>query len=383
MSVGDFATGLKRAVQSAVCQALNSPLIDGRQWGPNPPFTGTSVADNPLSRFWYSSTLDAAKYLLCNIPERTPEEDLFPPPFEGGQCPVQYRVRTQATFNFEGFSSTLVSGEFIVDGPISGVSVQSGNFPECGLGSAQAVVLGTASGSVVTQCRGQAVSISGAGIASLVRVDGLPDECGDRPGPYEPTNIYVLVDQSITYIDNSNNEQTILGDFNLFAPIFLPGSVTFPFTVDVGGLTLNGTLDLNGEFNFSPSLELTVGTEENPEVGPEFDPSEQPDPTEEPPDIEQFSTIVGCWANLVDMGRRTTKVSQNGEVSYYPRWGILKFVVLTEDGLALSEGTDLKTDRVYVPAPPSGNVIGARFIPYYGSRCTFQLAFTTRPVGPD
>lgn len=388
MSLSNFGQAVADKVRDLACQALNNPLIDGRQWGSDPPFRGGGVADNPLTRRWYNGKIDALKALVCNEPTPTPQDETFPPTVSGGQCPgVLYRAfarRVRSNGNGppgDPACEYFDDGEILVAtgliGPVEGIdsTVVPTSDPSV---STREWFLRHAGGQVILG--GFLTGCPDAGFFDLrlEREDGLPDECGDRVTPYQPVNIYNFNNETVTYVDNSNNTTNVLGDFRLFAPIFLPGSIQVPFTFNAGGLTLNGKLDLNGEVSFSPSFEFEIGSDENPLPGPEFDPDSQPGTPEEPSE-EQLRLIVGAWVRIVEAGRRSTMVSQGGVVSYYPRWGILKFQVRSPGGIVLTEGIDLKAPEVFVPAPEVGSVIGVQFVPYYGSKSAVRLAFASVP----
>ena len=372
MSLSAFGQAVADKVRELACNALSNPLIDGRQWGSEPPYRGIGVGDNPLTRRWYNRTIDSYRALVCNEPTPTPIDDTFPPyPFSGGQCcDSRYRVNLSGLESDNSPGTRQASPPFgRVVGTRTGLSAQG--FPSVW------VQVRDCAGTLLEEFVGafNTQEQADSWVITSVQVIEGNDDCGDGREPYNPTPTYIFSNVEITYTDNSNEANTALGDFVLIAPVFLPGAITIPFTVDVGGLTLNGTLNLDGTVEFDVNIDLTGGGAGDPVDGDEFPSDDNPDPTTEEPTEEQLRTIVGAWVTLVDQGRRTTIVTAGGTISYYPRWGTLKFRVRTPGGISLSEGVDLKTDQVFVPAPPNASSIGVEFVPYYGSLATIRLAY--------
>jgi hypothetical protein len=201
---------------------------------------------------------------------------------------------------------------------------------------------------------GTCVRAETVAITSIVPNAGEPDDCGNPgPQPAPPINVDIDVPISITYVDNTNTEITELGDFNLALPIFLPGSIQIPFTVNVGGVDITGNLDINGDITFeiNPGRQPddTVTDIEVPELPPGTDPA----------DDETERRIIGVhvFTNLPP-NTPTTVINQNGVPNIFaPRGGSVRFLILGGGGSSWTDDIDIKGARQYIPCPaPQGAI---------------------------
>ena len=381
--MSNFVEAVGAILRDRTCNLLSNPLIDGRQWGGRSPYVGEGVATNPLTRRWYNNTIDGLKRIFCDDPTPTDEEDLFPvPPFQGGQCEGVNYSFTIGGFYTSPEGNVPVSVEADCSqpsldngpGPISLEQNVPGQFntirARIRFGDNRTrVFLTTTAGTTQHFLTGMAV-----------RCDGLPDDCGGiGPSPYQPTNIFNFT-ENITYIDNSETSITELGDFNLFAPIFLPGSIQIPFTLDVGGVNFSGTLNADGTFNISPSFNFDFGSDNDPSPIVEPELPEDPEFDIEPSE-DQESRIVGAWVVLTDDPTQATQIFEGGVTHFYPRAGLLKFrMAVGNAGFSYSAGIDVKTRRAYIPVPSTGRAIGADWFGYYGTPADVTLAYARLPV---
>ena len=194
-----------------------------------------------------------------------------------------------------------------------------------------------------------------------------PDNCGGV-APDQPAPIYRPGPQpiSITYIDNSNTEITELGDFNLLVPVFLPGSVNIPFNVDLGGIQIDGRLNLNGDITF----------EINPPGQPDDTTTDVPvpelPPGQEPEEEETERRIIGVHVfTTVPSTAGVTVINQaNSPNIFAPRGGSLRFLILGGGQSSWTEDIDIKGDRQYIPVIPRQGAIAVKANPLPGGTVT-------------
>lgn len=382
-----FLEAVTSAVRGGVCNVLSNPLVDGRQWGPRPPFVGDGVATNPLTTRWYNNTIDGLRSMFCDAPaEQEDPGERFPIPFAGGQCELVYqyvvKVQTQSgngTINANGKTWGPITGYRVVKGAGSVQGFVTSRSPTT------AQFCGIPAGSIGPLQERQIFNVASSQTFTtdsfeLIGPCSGQDNCGNIPPVYNPINVFNFT-TNIEYTDNSNNTYNELGDFNLFAPVFLPGSVTIPFNLSLGGVEFSGDLFPNGTINLKPGFEFNIGSPRDPGSTENFD--EPPDPEfEQEPSEEQEAEIVGAWVFITTDPSRATGLMENGVTHLYPRAGILKWKIAGGvGGYVYSEGQDLKTRRTWVPIPRSGRVIGADFFGYYGSKGRVILAYAKVPEG--
>lgn len=381
--MGSFVEAVAGILRERTCNLLSNPLIDGQQWGGRPPFVGEGVGSNPLTRRWYNNGINGLRSIFCDEPVE--DNDYLPPPFTGGQCPIRYFVSWTGTVpNFSGGGggqtqsgafTCLSPNSIAVFGPITGTTTRiTGNFWQhivfCHDNNGNPVERIAAGGGIPS---GQTASGGSITITGVSPCSGN-DDCGDPPPIYQPINVFNFTD-NITYIDNSNNTVNELGDFNLFAPIFLPGSIQIPFNLNVGEVNFSGSLFPNGTINISPEFNIGVGSQNDPSPidEPDLDDDEE---YEIEPSEDQESIIVGAWVVVTQDSARATQVAEGGVTHFYPRQGILKFrMAFGSSGFTYSPGVDVKTRRAYIPVPRTGRAIGADWFGYSGNSATVTLAY--------
>lgn len=197
---------------------------------------------------------------LC--PANASGGDIFgqPPPFQGGQCAVQYRVRMRITYagGSNEFPEQVVYGRLkgfdFVDPPGSqafGLYLICGTRTDPSALNYLAIYLGSPS------------SLQSFAITSISRIDGLPDNCGSLPNSGGQ-----IISNNVTGDTIDNSKVTNNQDFSLVLPV----------TVDVGGIT--NTLNLKfGPIMIGSLLPLTFNINIG---GTNFKFKEKPDGTLEP-----------------------------------------------------------------------------------------------------
>jgi hypothetical protein len=354
-----FSEAAAQAVQGAACSLL-------------------AASDNATA--WINSVygLDgdfgniagALRKNICN--ESEPDISGYGPqsPFTGGQCSTDYRViyewanRTFATDCSSRPDQPLSTEDAEpIFGPITGVrfefSMDGPNDPRCAAGwSRRQIVIDHAGGSSVVKeddidgfSPGFDETNGSVAITAVERLDGLPDDCGNPLGGVGEYNDYSET-TAITYEDNSGTEVTENVTVSLRPLIVGIGGILYaPVTVNVGGITLSGTVKLAPEFKvdlFPDGLFGGGGNTDNPAPEPS-----EPDPTPTPPDDRR--RIIGAICTTTNFDPEISQVTQvaQGETPdiFVPRTGNISFYIDTPGGQAWTEPTPLRNVRQYVPCP--------------------------------
>lgn len=217
--------------------------------------------------------------------------------------------------------------------------------------------------------------IDNAVITSVVRVDGLPDNCGNPPVPppvYTPgSNSYTT---NVTYNDNEGTEITIPVVIALgYATFNANAEVTIPVDLD---FELNPELNFNAEFNFStgevtpdirnpsaprpPSCTDPNGFEPDPTIPlppPEIPDAESPDT---PPDTptERESIISACIVTVADPNDNESVIFQDRNPDIYvPALGYVQFKIRVGAASAWTGDIPVKCKRQFIACPwPLGAV---------------------------
>ena len=343
--MGTFADGIRDGLRSAYCsQVAGSP-----QWFTN---LRRVLVPNPLRE-----GADNLYRWICNQP--TGNAPLLPPPpFAGGQCPIQYRFEIR--FNIIEIATNEDFGESIVTsqgsnvfpfGPIGGVDlVPTGALEE-------RVRLKAADGPflLATNTRTDLFRFENLRITSLVPLNpDAQDDCGD-PGPDipdEPAPIDIDID--VTY--GPNNEYNITVPVVL-APVFInaKGELNVPVTVNIDpNFNISGTLEIFPGFEFSPSFPrgdddgpISEPPPQNPTGPGTGDPEE---PVEEP---EEEPLIIGVLVAAVAQSEpRPSEIDQaTGPSIFAPRLATARFGKLIANQIFWSEDIPVKGLRSYVPCP--------------------------------
>lgn len=332
--MSNFYDAVRSGVKSSVCSYL---ALDSNA---NSFFNRLSPVDLPnFGRFWRRTLCDE------DAPPAQP-----PGSITGGQCPC---VRYEVTYvGFNSSTGTTFSGKRILNGPVS-VDVSDPNAPRL-------------LGGVPGQCSTDNTSTFGGPTRSLlsvtaVRVDGQPDLCGDGGTPVDPfPDTGAPIDIDVTYVDNTGVTRNLVGTLVVFAPVI--GSfnrVSAPVTIDLGGLDLNGTLEL------SPNFEFNFGDGSSP-VPPGFgdEAPENEDPVDAPdtPQDDELRSLLGVIvrADIDEEITETAIYSDDGPTLYVPRLASLFFRVRTSSGDSWLGPIDVKTRDSFIPVPPDVLAVTAR-----------------------
>lgn len=321
---------------------------------------------------------DLGYNLIC---DRRPDPPL-PPPLTGGQCRTQYQVTSQATLQITAPpSQETVNRTDVLQGPIYGISQKlSGSndviyisFLDAAGNYAEFNVFGT------TRPAGKFTAYQ---ITSIVRVDGLPDNCGNAPPvpPYPPPSTGDdTVTTPITWVDADGNTQNnsltiVLGVAYIDATLNI--QIPLKITVDARA-TINATLNLNaGGITVNlPGSGSPAGRPGSPSnntprntaplkpapANPIPDPPNPPDPSK---------SIVGAIVTVLDNDRsRATQIVQKDNPDIFaPYLGFIQFLVRIGDGSVTAWTSDIpiKNYRNLIPCPWRWGAIDVRSTPIPG-----------------
>jgi hypothetical protein len=352
--MSNFTEAVEGAVKSGLCTYLQN-VDKANRW-----LNSLSPSDLPnFAGYWRPKLCD-------DDPTPTPDG----PSWSGGQCPgVQYQVN--AFINASGITgpdgsnvSTIRPGPIsdIVGGPLSGIDRGFRFGPNQEYFRLFRVA--------------ESAERQEASITSVVRVDGLPDNCGDAPiSPFPPNGDTYNI--SPTYVNNEGDEVSLSGNVLLFAPVFAPviapvTTVIAPVRVNLGGITFDGTLQLAPDFNFqfgSPPADFSPGSPDGDD-GP-FPPADSPDT----PDDAANSQLAGVFVRSeLDVGdlRATAIFPENASAPtlYVPRIASLYFRVREGGRLGWLGPIDVKHVNSYHEVPPDVFAIDAIATPEPGVSVT-------------
>lgn len=342
-----------------------------------------------------------SRALYTAVCETTPPPELgpVPPGFTGGQCRVIYRVSWSFT-GVGGGESFSTSGDDLFLGPVLGILTE---FPS--EGAQRGVLIGgggrlTVSGGVLNAGETWDKGATSYVIDSVVRDDGLSDDCGDPPSgpvlppgyPPRPPN-YPIVPFPPETEPVTDDDGQPGGDYIFqptVGPIFIDvdGSINVPVNVGIDGPLVNApvTIPVNIKLpDFSPTINIGGGGEDpGPPDAPCCEPVEEPDepvepdpePVDDPP--EQGEKVVGCFV-FSDPGptsKATEIFSERGPTIYAPRLGVVNFRVEVGGETAWTVDYPVKNVRQYIPAPEGATAISAEVTPSPGVSATLTLVKT-------
>lgn len=374
-----FSEALRSGIKSAFCQVIST----------------TDRATALIRRKVTGDLLDDVSFpALINrwVCDR-PSPSTAPPPFTGGQCPVSYNVTgTCSAAN----SATWDCGQAVTwTGSISGpgisievVSSQARLTNSAGQ-NAPCVMQGSSSQGifVVPDCvprgAGNPFAFEGSvSIVSVVRSDGLPDNCGDQtPEIGDLPAGWNQAGGDITYVNNEGNNVTVpvVAAFG-YASLNVDADITVPVTVDVGGINFEVDFNLNtGDIQLFPTNndygDRRRGTKPTDVVPPEGDTPDYPSGL--PPQLpgidggepEREAAIVAVVVTVTEFDNGlvgTLFQSDNPDISI-PNFGYISFLcrVGTIDS-AWTSDIPVKNRRNVIPCPLPWGAIQVKGTPRQG-----------------
>lgn len=359
-----FSDRLKDAARSAYCsQVSNSPTWFSNLRNVIIPAGVRQVADNLNN--W-----------VCGAP--SDDTDFPAPPFEGGQCPIPYRVEGTAVFGCPPSAGETVvwATTGLLTGPITGISPVDGqwrvfngdgafrtitgkDFPS------QAFVEAPVAGTACSQLPDQSLAVLNAVITTNVPIGG-PDDCGDPPPDFPPV---APIEINIDFDYGDTNEFNFAFPL-VFAPVYVALDGTLNIPISIGEIGLTGNINLNNDFEISLDFSGggNPGIPDDPSL-PTGDPGEDgPDP--ETPNKER---IIGVMVRATDFDPdRATLIPQSqGPDIIAPRCASVKFLAKFGNLTGWTPDIAVKSVREYVPCPIPSGAAAVQVTADFGSTIAF------------
>lgn len=364
----------RKLTQAAICGLLRAGDVPAD-------FFNKSISKLPGFGPYDPGINDAFKDMVCpEVPEPPPNINFPAPQFAGGQCPVQYDVTFDVVCENTSFSTGEVQFEYTcrvgrrLTGPIGNVILPgtlSGGLsfnqtPEVLITHNGGQVIGL-SGSVLgtppSRNNGNNQAVGPIVMSSIVRVDGLPDNCGSLPTPPGDPSYST----NLPYTDSDGIERN-----PPVTVVYLPpliggnGSLSFPIRIDGPNFSLNPAFDFGtGDTNFNLPLGdgdggcCEPGTEPPPNLPP-------PEAGEEPEETRYFRALVVVSTGQTETTTATEISAGQGVSLFIPRLGTVSIRVRVGKGqFAFLPDIAIKHKRQLVVIPENfvGNGYAAQPIP--------------------
>jgi len=142
-------------------------------------------------------------------------------------------------------------------------------------------------------------------------------------------------------------------------------------TIDVGGVTFKGELEVSPKFELNIKPTKIVAGPGRPD---DEDPSGGQPQVEVPEDEEDVDVIVGVlvFSTLVGNSNDATGFpSVGGPTFLVPRLGSVQFAIKTGNSIGWTSDVDVKNLECYVPCPAPQGAIAVRVTPIAGVTRTF------------
>lgn len=329
--MSNFLDSAASAARAGVCQLLSLPsyLNDMVER------VGFPLYNNPLvevPNFW--------RRALCDTDAPPPNA----PPFTGGQCQTSYRITITWTGQQDVPVGNCVASNGstfgTASGPISFAGITRENSGRFFFLTAR---FNDRFGNPFTLSTSAFTDACGGGTITginLLRLDGLPDDCGNLDPEYEDLEPGdVTINNDITYENNLGVQVTIPVVFVYArAQIDARANITIPFTLNLSPtVRFTGTVSLDGtvNFNFVPSGTGTIPKDPRkdpcddialPDGETEEDPTDSDQPDE--PDREKERVIIGCLVTVTNLvAPRASVINQDENPDIYaPSLGHINFL---------------------------------------------------------
>ena len=343
-----FRDAIGKKAKSIACWIADNGDRQDEIWG-------EATKDNPFVTIGQGSPLFSPyplARLICGdepAPDNPPDFGPYPTQFEGGQCPVDYRISCVATRYFNGQLASerdeLIGGQFF-RGPIEEVFLTAGN---------QDIWVRHNNGQESDLQSGDPSNVTYGDLREVVvtRVDGQPDNCGNLP-PEQP-GIEPEPDE-ICY-DGPNGE--------ICEPITIQprtprrdnnGDIIIPFNFDIGLGPFNVDFNLStGNINIGGGGGGGSNGDGNPCCKkPNLDDTpDNPDLPGTPPpqDPENDREFVGVIVTATDIrpNAKATVLTGGPDVNLYiPRLATISFAVKLGESRAWTDDIPVRKQRQYI-----------------------------------
>ena len=304
----------------------------------------------------------------------------LPTPFTGGQCAVQYEF----FYDVEDNGGVVQTGLSKVRGGPLNVNVVDSQANQ----SRNIFLIHS-----LSQPPGESLVSSGLSNeakltnVSVVRLDGMPDICGNPP-PVFPPATPINIDIDVTYNIDDGTEVTVTIPF-IYAPITtdINGYFRIPFTFEFGGVEFSGNVSLEPEFN------VTINPPPAPR-GTDSPVTDLPGPDDEIPVTPSTfeERVVGVVVQSVLAGEQqlTTIFTQNIPRILAPRCGSVKFGYAIAGRSFWSPDIDIKDLNCFIPCPfsqgadtvaasPAPGVV-LNYVPIFGAPLATVADLRSTPV---
>lgn len=362
-----FERELFNTVRNAFCTALEAQQNYYGYVGRNPFFITARMAE---------ALMGAAYRTFCNREPPPPPE----PSFTGGQCATMYDVTLLKNAILgngnpkPGYPDSITVRGM---GPVEGFSITQDP------GSVQVIFVNFADGDdYAGNLNLPDEQFVNCAITNIVRLDGLPDDCGDPPIPTPtPDPGFNEGDTNITYTNNEGVDITvplifIFADLN----VNLKGELTVPVRIDLGGLDfkIGGELNLNnneinlnfGNKNYNRNgLPNPDGYKPDPNL-PDV-PDDVPDdvylPSPDDTDDETSRILRACIVSTNNVPDDISIIYQTGNPNITaPNLGYVSFCISVNGSLSWTSDIPVKNQRNFIVCPWEGGAVAVRGTPRPG-----------------
>jgi len=311
------------------------------------------------------------------------------PPFSGGQCPVEYDVTLfkDAVLGDgspkPGYPDTITVRGL---GPVLGFSItQDPGFPEF-------IYVNFSDGNdYAGNLNLPDERFVNCAITNVVRVDGLPDNCGDPlppiPSPPQPSE---PIDLPIDYTDPDGDDFSLTLPI-IFAPIRvnLSGELVVPFRLVIDptyNVSFNGEVNINtGDIginfknvNLPPEGLPNQDDYDSPDDIPPYPPSVPNSIIPVPPAPDEDDTpeiIRACIVTVTAYYSNATRIFQDENPDIYaPNLGFINFGISINNAIAWTSDIPVKNFRNFIECSWEGGAIAVRGTPRPG------VTWTITPV---
>lgn len=303
--------------------------------------------------------------------------DYVPPsaPYQGGECPINYNAFWETRVFQSGVGYVWQARSRTGVQMVGPIAIDPGqDLPGCGPGEQYA-------NESAVPSRGVPFLIGTGGCTDIkpsyrnlqfLPSDGLPPDPNCDPPIPQPEPGPVERPINITFDTDIGGTVNVSGDV-VFSPAFSTGdfNIRVPFSLDLGGFTWIGDLQLAPSFDLeiSPVFRFGNGGSADPDPIAPRNPSDPEPPEPEPGE----PAIIGVIVRSVLIGeQRQTSIATTGQPTIFaPRLGSVSFAINAGLVSAWTPDIDVKNRDCYVPCPAPQGAVAVSASPVPGVEMTF------------